>query len=107
VAPLALNDRPLSQALAALMTEQQLSYRALSERTHHADPAGDGLTHGHLANLVAGRTRPSRRALELIAHALELEPDHFAEYRLAALRDQLDERRVGFDAAYRRYTALT
>jgi hypothetical protein len=34
------------------MTEQQPSYRALGERTRRADPAGDGLTHGHLANLV-------------------------------------------------------
>jgi transcriptional regulator with XRE-family HTH domain len=67
-----------------------------------ADPAGAGLTHGHLATLIAGRARPSRRALESIARALELEPDYFAEYRLAELRDQLDERRAGFDAAYRR-----
>jgi transcriptional regulator with XRE-family HTH domain len=89
------------------MAERRLSYRALSERTRQADPVGDGITHGHLANLVAGRARPSRRALELIAHALELEPNHFAEYRLGELRDQLDERRVGFDAAYRRYAALT
>jgi transcriptional regulator with XRE-family HTH domain len=64
-------------------------------------------SHGHIANLASGHERPSRRALELIAHALELEPDYFAEYRLAELRDQLDERRVGFDAAYRRYRALT
>lgn len=77
------------------MSERQLSYRALSERIRCADPAGIGLTHGHLANLIAGRARPSRRALELIARALELAPDHFAEYRLAELRDQLDERRVG------------
>lgn len=89
------------------MAERQLSYRALSERTRRADPAGAGLTHGHLAKLIAGRARPSRRALELIARALELEPYYFAEYRLAELRDQLDERRVGFDAAYRRYRALT
>ena len=89
------------------MSERQLSYRALSERTRAVDPAGYGLTHGHLANLIAGRARPSRRALELIAHAFALEPGHFAEYRLAELRDQLDERRVGFDAAYRRYCALT
>ena len=69
------------------MSERRLSYRALSERTRRADAAGDGLTHGHLANLVAGRARPSPRALELIAGALEVEPDHFAEYRLAELRD--------------------
>jgi transcriptional regulator with XRE-family HTH domain len=89
------------------MAERQLSYRALSECTRRVDAAGHGLTHGHVANLIAGRARPSRRALELIAHALELEPDHFAEYRLAELRDQLDERHVGFDAAYHRYQALT
>ncbi|MGH2946557.1 MAG: helix-turn-helix domain-containing protein [Solirubrobacteraceae bacterium] len=107
MAPLAPSDRPLAHTLAALMTERQLSYRALSERTRRVDPVGDRLTHGHLANLIAGRARPSPRALELIAHALDLEPAYFAEYRLAELRDQLDERRVGFDAALRRYRTLT
>jgi hypothetical protein len=55
VAPSDPSDRPLAQALAAFMKERRLSYRALSERTRQVDRAGDGLTHGHLANLVAGR----------------------------------------------------
>lgn len=107
VAPLAPSDRPLAQVLAALMSERQLSYRALANATRRADPVGEGLTHGHLANLVAGRARPSMRALELLAAALELPPSHFAEYRLADLRRQVDERAVGLRAALRRYRQLT
>jgi hypothetical protein len=51
------------------------------------------------ASCFTGGAPPSRHALELIAGALELEPGHVAGYRLAGLRDQLDERRTGFDGA--------
>jgi transcriptional regulator with XRE-family HTH domain len=100
-------DRPITQELAALMHAHALTFRALAAKTQDIDPAGRGLTHGHIANLASGHERPSRRALELLAAAFELAPGYFAEHRLAELREQLDERRVGFDAAYRRYRALT
>jgi hypothetical protein len=32
--------------------------------------------------------------------------DHFAEYRLAELRRELNGREVGFEAAWRRYSEL-
>jgi hypothetical protein len=67
-------------------------------RRSRSTPAGVGLTHGHIANLASGHERPSRRALELRAAAFERQPGYFAEHRLAELREQLDERRVGFDA---------
>jgi hypothetical protein len=44
--------------------------------------------------------------LEQIAAALAVDPAHFAEYRLAALRRSLDERAVGFQAACERYLEL-
>jgi transcriptional regulator with XRE-family HTH domain len=89
------------------MTQRGLSYRALAARTRVADPRGVGLTAGHLANLVAGRDPPSPRALQLLAAALDLPATHFAEYRLAELRRQVDERAVGLPAALRRYRQLT
>ena len=100
-------DRPITEELPALMRAHAITYRSLAATTQRIDPRGRGLTHGHIANLASGHERPSRRALTLLAAAFELEPGHFAEHRLAELREQLDERRVGFDAAYRRYRTLT
>jgi transcriptional regulator with XRE-family HTH domain len=86
-------ETPLTETLPALMRAQGVSYRALAAQTQLLDRKGNGL--------------PSRRALELLASAFELSPDYFAEYRLAELRRQLDERQVGFDAAYRTYRTLS
>jgi transcriptional regulator with XRE-family HTH domain len=100
-------ETPLTETLPALMRAQGVSYRALAAQTQLLDRKGNGLSHSHLVNLAAGRELPSRRALELLASAFELSPDYFAEYRLAELRRQLDERQVGFDAAYRTYRTLS
>lgn len=100
-------DEPLSRALPALMRERGLSYRALAARTREHARDATGVTSGHLANLVSGRNRASAPVLELIATALDVRPEYFAEYRLAVLRRSLDERAVGFDAACRRYAELT
>jgi hypothetical protein len=54
-----------------------------------------------------GRELPSSHALELLASAFQLPPTYFAEYRLADLRRQLDERQVGFATAYRTYRTLS
>lgn len=84
-----------------------MSYRALAARTRQHASDATGVTSGHLANLVSGRNRASAPVLELIATALDVCPEDFAEYRLAVLRRSLDERAVGFDAACRRYAELT
>ena len=88
------------------MRERVISYRELAAQTRLLDRSGNGLSHSHLVNLAAGRELPSRRALELLASAFQLPPDYFAEYRLAELRRQLDERQVGFATAYRTYQKL-
>ena len=98
---------PLTETLPTLMREHGISYRALAAQTRLVDRSGNGLSHSHLVNLAAGRELPSRRALELLASAFELPPDYFAEYRLAELRRQLDERQVGFSIAYRTYQTLS
>jgi transcriptional regulator with XRE-family HTH domain len=93
--------------LPALMRERVISYRALAAQTRLLDASGNGLSRSHLVNLAAGRELPSRRALELLASAFRLPVDYFAEYRLAELRRQLDERRVGFATAYHTYQTLS
>ena len=100
-------DTPLTETLPALMRDRGMSYRQLAAETGLLDRSGHGLSHSYLVNLAAGREIPSRRALELLARVFQLAPDYFAEYRLAELRRQLDERQVGFDAAYRTYRTLS
>ncbi len=97
---------PFCDSLPALMQIRGVTYRALAARTRELDPASAGVSTGHLANLVSGRNRPTMTALELIAAALDVRAEHFAEYRLAALRRSLDERAVGFQAACERYVEL-
>ena len=100
-------NAPLTETLPTLMRERAISYRALATQTQLVDRNGNGLSHSHLVNLAAGRELPSRRALELIASVFQLPVDYFAEYRLAELRRQLDEREVGFATAYRTYQTLS
>jgi transcriptional regulator with XRE-family HTH domain len=97
----------LAETLPALMRERSISYRALAAQTQSLDQTGSGLSYSHIANLAAGRELPSRRALELLARAFELPASYFPEYRLAELRRQLDEREVGFAAAYHTYQTLS
>ena len=100
-------EAPLTETLPALMRERGISYRALAAHTRLVDRNGNGLSHSHLVNLAADRELPSRRALELLASAFQLPPAYFAEYRLAELRRQLDEREVGFATAYCTYQTLS
>jgi transcriptional regulator with XRE-family HTH domain len=97
---------PIPTTLRQLMDEQHLSYRALAGLTRGADPDGRGVSHAYLCALVAGREYPSRRAIQLLATSLHIDPDRFAEYRIAELRAELNGREVGFQAAWRRYLEL-
>ncbi len=101
------SSEPITAILKPLMQERGLTYRALASLTRDEDPESRGVTYAYLCGLASGREYPSRRALELVAACLELPPSHFAEYRLAELQGQLDARRVGFEAAWRRYSQLT
>lgn len=101
------STEPITTTLKPLMRDRGLTYRALAALTRERDPDGRGVTYAYLCGLASGREYPSRRALELIAAGLELPVTHFAEYRLAELQDQLDARRVGFQAAWQRYSELT
>jgi transcriptional regulator with XRE-family HTH domain len=99
-------DEPITAALKPLMREHGLTFRALAELTQAHDVSARGVTFAYLCALTSGREYPSRRSLELIATSLGIAADYFPEYRLAELRDQLDGRRAGFEAAWRRYLEL-
>jgi hypothetical protein len=88
------------------MRERGLTVRAFAELTQAHDADRRGVTYTYLCALTSGREHPSHRSLEVIAATLDLDPGYFPEYRLAQLRDQLNPKRVGFHAAWRRYLEL-
>ena len=63
------------------------------------------MTHAHLNMLANGHDKPSVRAMELIAQACRVEPDHFAEYRLAVAMRELDPTVVGLERALQNLNA--
>src|SRR5436190_7732429 len=91
------STKPFGEALRTLMEEGGLSYRELAERTRALD--GRGMTHAHINMLVNGHDKPSMRAMELVARSCGLEPEYFAEYRLAAAMRELDPTEVGLEQA--------
>jgi transcriptional regulator with XRE-family HTH domain len=91
------SNQPFGETVRALMQARGMTYRALARATREQD--GRGLTHAHINMLVNGRDKPSLRAMELIAHACEVQPEYFAEYRLATAMRELDPDVVGFEQA--------
>jgi transcriptional regulator with XRE-family HTH domain len=91
------SNRPFGESLRLLMEENDFSYRGLAQRTRELD--GRGMTHAHINMLAKGHDRPSMRAMELIAEACGVEPDYFAEYRLARAMRELDPSEVGLEQA--------
>ncbi len=91
------SDKPFGDALRKLMQEHDLTYRGLADSTREVDDRG--LTHAHINMLANGHDKPSMRAMELIARACEVDPDYFAEYRLAAAMRELDPTEVGLEQA--------
>ena len=64
-----------------LMDEQGVTYRQLAART--------GLSAGYLNHLVHGnRPVPSNDVVKTLAKALEVEPEHFREFRLRSITER-------------------
>ncbi len=83
--------------MRALMDARGLTYRGLAQAIREIDEKG--LTHAHINMLANGHDRPSLRAMELIAQACGVKPEHFAEYRLALAMRELDPSEVGLERA--------
>jgi transcriptional regulator with XRE-family HTH domain len=88
-------SEPFGAAVERLMDETGLTYRALAGKT--------GLSAGYLNHLVHGnRPVPSNDVIEALAAALDVEPEHFREYRLRVITDRLEELPDLVDRLYRR-----
>jgi transcriptional regulator with XRE-family HTH domain len=78
-----------------LMNEAGLTYRSLAEKTK--------LSAGYLNHLVHGnRPVPSNDVVETLASALDVEPEHFREYRLRVITEKLEAMPDLVDRLYKR-----
>src|SRR6476646_989625 len=91
------SSEPFGDAIERLMNESGVTYRGLAARTD--------LSAGYLNHLVHGnRPLPSNDVIETLARALDVEPEHFREYRLRKLTTQLESMPELADQLYRRLT---
>jgi len=93
----ATSQQPFGDALRALMKARGMTYRGLADAIRTLD--AKGITHAHINMLANGHDKPSMRAMELIARACAVEPEYFAEYRLAVAMRELDPSEVGLEQA--------
>jgi len=78
-----------------LMNDSGTTYRGLAART--------GLSAGYLNHLVHGnRPVPSNDVIAKLAGSLGVEAEHFREFRLRAITEQLEELPELVDRLYRR-----
>jgi transcriptional regulator with XRE-family HTH domain len=98
-----VSDKPFGEALRTLMEKRGLTFRSLAEITRRLD--GKGMTHAHINMLANGHDKPSMRAMALIAQACEVQPEYFAQYRLAAAVRELDPAEVGLEQALENLSA--
>jgi len=87
---------PFGDAIERLMNELGVTYRGLASRTD--------LSAGYLNHLVHGnRPVPSNDVIERLAGALDVDPDHFREYRLRVITDRLERMPDVVDRLYKRF----
>ena len=83
------------ETLERLMTENGVTFRGLASKTQ--------LSAGYLNHLVHGnRPVPSTDIVRKLAAALEVEPEHFREYRLRVITERLEEMPDLIDRLYKR-----
>ena len=88
------SEEPFGPTVERLMDEQGVTYRQLATRT--------GLSAGYLNHLVHGnRPVPSNDVVGTLAGALEVEPEHFREYRLRMITERLEAMPALIDRLYR------
>jgi transcriptional regulator with XRE-family HTH domain len=88
-------SEPFGPAVERLMNETGVTYRALAAKT--------GLSAGYLNHLVHGnRPVPSNDVVETLARSLDVEPEHFREYRVRVITERLEAMPDLVDRLYKR-----
>jgi len=89
------SEQSFGATVEALMNEVGVTYRELAAKT--------GLSAGYLNHLVHGnRPVPSNDVVKTLADALDVEPEHFREFRLRAITERLEAMPDMIDRLYRR-----
>ncbi len=92
------SSEPFGTAIERLMTEAGTTYRGLASLT--------GLSAGYLNHLVHGnRPVPSNEVVHKLAAALDVEAEHFREYRLRVITEKLEAMPDMVDRLYKRYVS--
>ncbi len=92
------SEETFGPTIERLMADTGLTYRGLAARTQ--------LSAGYLNHLVHGnRPVPSKEVVERLAGALDIDPEHFREYRLRVITDRLEAKPDLIDRLYKRLSA--
>jgi transcriptional regulator with XRE-family HTH domain len=77
------SEETFGPTVQRLMDEQGVTYRQLAAQT--------GLSAGYLNHLVHGnRPVPSNDVVKTLARSLEVEPEHFREFRIRVITERLE-----------------
>ncbi len=89
------SEEPFGPTTTALMDEGGITYRGLAAKS--------GLSAGYLNHIVHGnRPVPANDVIERLAKALEVEPEHFIEYRVRVITERLEAMPDLVDRLYKR-----
>ena len=89
------SDESFGATIERLMNDTGTTYRGLADKA--------GLSAGYLNHIVHGnRPVPSNDVIARIATALDVEPEHFREYRIRVITERLEEMPDLIDRLYRR-----
>ena len=89
------SSEPFGAAIERLMNETGVTYRGLGSKTD--------LSAGYLNHLVHGnRPVPSNTVIKRLANALDVDPEHFREYRLRVITEKLERLPAEIDRLYKR-----
>ena len=89
------SEEAFGPTVERLMDETGVTYRALAEKTK--------LSAGYLNHLVHGnRPVPSDEVIKTLAKALNVEAEHFREYRLRVITERLEAMPDLNDRLYKR-----
>lgn len=92
--------KPFAETLSALLEEDDVSIRELARRGQkHSGTSWPSAV--SISLLCRGEMEPTIEMMDVIARALQIKPETFAEYRLERARERLNWRTVGLAAALR------
>ncbi len=92
------SEEAFGLTIARLMADTGVTFRSLAQKTT--------LSAGYLNHLVHGnRPVPSNEVVQTLASSLDVDAEHFREYRLRAITDRLEAMPELVDRLYRRLSA--